>query len=124
MKSKLPFWFSVLGPNRRRWPVLLSSEEFTPEFDRSTDFAVGLTDYDHKHVVIDVQHPLADHDETVLHELMHVALMEAPISCASEEVFISHLSPKLWPMLKQFGLKWPERPDEFWELRKRAKRGK
>lgn len=107
----------------RLWTVYRGTEDTYPEFwignrdlRTNNDMLAGATVPECAEVYIN---PAAhddgeEEDETVLHELVHVACAaiadeDRPFTRADEERFIRAVSPRLWPLLKARGLRWPSR---------------
>lgn len=70
--------------------------------------AWGATDYETRTIFVNAR--ASDQAETLLHELMHVALQHEDMTREEEHRIIEMLSPKLWPLLEACGVQWPARP--------------
>lgn len=120
MTSDALFWFDFKDAHRKWWHVYLASPELVPMF---RDGTYGVTFFKSREIFINVTHTLRDQDETLMHELLHVAFGEdSVVSHATEEKAVSAVSPALYPVLAQFALSWPERPRGYDTLRRRAVR--
>jgi hypothetical protein len=119
-------WFRFRGHGEVVWTVYLTARDISPEFEefeqRTGDAASGFTLWERPEILIDAGSDTWDQEDTVLHEMCHVALRAAKISLFIEEEFISFLTPKLLPILRQEGLKIPKRPPGYLALARHARR--
>ena len=114
MPAPLP-WFTFRDPDGRAWKVGLSCADDSPAL---TD-AHGWTYFASGTVLLDVEESREHQDAIALHEMMHVAFGLG--RDAAEERIITRLAPRLLPILKQFGLRFPRRPRGVAALERRAR---
>lgn len=120
-------WFSLVNHDKVEWKVQLSSQEISPDLagKKGSDGNYGITDSSQKIILIDAKEARRIQDYITLHEVMHVSLEGIDgIPYDMEERIILKMAPNLFPILQQFGLKWPERSDELLALERRARRNK
>lgn len=116
-------WFKFRDSEGSSWRSALSSFEISPDLKGrpgSTGFD-GLTYCREKFFLIDAASPREVQDYITLHEIMHVSLSGHNFGKEEEKV-INEMAPPLYKILRQFGLKWPERPAEAAALERRARR--
>lgn len=101
-------WFDFRDHKHSRWSVFLSSAEHRHTVD--LEWADGLTYFASKRVLIAVENDRTKQDEILLHELMHVACGDEYGKDGHEERIITKLAPRLLPLLRKFGLRFPRRP--------------
>lgn len=119
MKSRhARLWFRFRGTSGQRWTVLLVTPTLMAScLPRGDSRVVGLTivSADGLYLVlVDASQPRREQDETLHHELMHVAATESDerLTMAHEERAVSAISPRLHATLRGVGgLRWPRRPN-------------
>jgi hypothetical protein len=115
-------WDTFRNVDRKMWCVYLATEETVPGF---AEDLYGITFRDTREIFINVAYTIDEQNETRMHEQMHAA---RPLDCCetlsanAEERAISVISPKLFPVLKQYCLEWPSRPKGYLGLRRKALR--
>ena len=117
-------WFAFTSNVGEKWTAILATAPFIAAVhDGGAAPAVGLTIFDLSIVVVDCGLPRAEQDETLLHELMHVASHDRPgLRMSVEEPAVTHISPSLHPLCVVIGgLKWPPRPAGIAALEKLAR---
>lgn len=117
-------WFSTENWDGTRWAFDASTHEISPELRGrpGTRGYNGVTLPDRRLVLVDAGSVRFVQDHTVLHEMMHVSVDGVEGMGPAEERVITEMAPRLWPILKRFGLRWPERPEGFDSLERRARR--
>ncbi len=123
--SKPIKWFSFHNHDAT-WCVYGSSAEISPADLDPKNTGKPTIDgvaYPNKRIIlIDTSSERRTQDYTLLHELMHAALVGSNLSDQTEEKVVMELAPRLYKVLKQFGLVWPERSDDFLTLERKARR--
>ena len=123
--SKPLRWFQVRNWDGTLWNFFASTHGISPELrgDPGTRGYNGVTIPDKKIVIIDSSSTRYVQDHTVLHEAMHMSVDGVPgLDGAAEERVITEMAPRLYPILKRFGLHWPERPEGFESLERKSRR--
>lgn len=119
-------WFKFRNHDGVKWDVEVTSHEDSPVLKgrpKTLGYA-GLSLMKEKKILIDLEPGKKTQDFITLHELMHAALDgDTSISDKTEEKVIAALAPRLFPILQQFGLKWPDKPAGSKQIEKKA-RGK
>jgi hypothetical protein len=123
VKEHTLFWFSFSDRDKRRWKVFLATPHLLNKVwprpnKRTLNGIAGITLTNDRHILIDAAPPRHEQDETLLHEVMHAtftghndnAAKAARVSHEAEERAIAAFSPRLFPILKRKGLRWPARP--------------
>lgn len=109
-------WYRFRGTREYAWTVLLVTPPLLASCVAADHLPIrGLTIFtEGLHLVlIDASQSRADQDETLHHELMHVAAHESDdtLPDAAEERAIRAMSPRLLPIFQSTaGLRWPRRP--------------
>lgn len=116
-------WYRFRGTRSYVWTVLLVTPQLLASCLAPSHAPVrGLTianpdasnpDASLYLVLVDASQSRADQDETLHHELMHVAAHESDdvLHDAAEERAIRAMSPRLLPIFQNTaGLRWPRRP--------------
>lgn len=116
-------WFPFRDHDGKPWRGELSSFEISPDLrgPRGSRGYDGLTYCEDRRFIIDAASPRDVQDYVTLHELMHVSVIKEKFGREEENV-ISKMAPPLYKILRQFGLRWPERPPEAAALERRARR--
>ncbi len=79
----------------------------------------GLCCPSDREIYINVAESRAFQDETTLHEVKHASFGDVKFfSHKDEERAIRAMTPRLWPILKQFGTRWPARPHGYAALKR------
>ena len=118
-------WFSFHNHDGSLWKVQQSSHEISPDLrgKENTRGLDGLMDPEHKLITLDAAAKRSVQDYITLHEVMHAALDGVDGICSTaEEAIITAMAPRLYPILHKFGLNWPDRPEEFVALERKARR--
>lgn len=119
-------WFGFENWDGRHWRVDASSHESSQEL-RGRPGSLGndgVTIPERRLILVDSGARRTVQDYTVLHEVMHASLDGVEgISWRTEERVIREMAPRLFPILRRFGLQWPGRPEGFLALERKARRG-
>lgn len=116
MTKPLP-WFEFADHGGRPWRVGLSCADDSPDLRD----AHGVTYFASSAVLIDAENQREDQDAIVLHELLHVACADHYGRDKDEERIVSKAAPRLLRILRQFGLRFPRRPQGVAALERRAR---
>lgn len=101
-------WFRFYDDRAREWTVYLARHGAVPDLLAADER--GTTWPDAREVYIDRDESEDVQDETLLHELMHVAAVDTAMDDDAEETACRAISPHLLPVLRARGLHWPKRP--------------
>ena len=112
-------WFNFKDPDGNAWEVKFSSSEISPSLKADYD---GITECGKNLITLDAATLRDIQDYIVLHEVMHACLAKSDVYLKSEEKVITELAPRLYYILKRFGLKWPARPGELKPLERKTRR--
>ena len=113
------FWFAVKDREGRQWRVYLSCKDLSPELTVNC----GVTWRADRLILVNVEQPAYEQDDTVLHELLHVSLEDTNLPDETEEYCIASMTPPLLCMLQRIAkLKWPKRPEGYNSLARYARR--
>jgi len=118
-------WFSFRNHDGTIWTVKWASHDAYPELrgqpgSRGYD---GLTEPGEKLITLDAAAFRSVQDRITLHEIMHASVDGVDgVSGKAEEKVITVMAPRLYPILHKFGLRWPDRPEGFIALEKKARR--
>lgn len=118
-------WFEFTDSDGKKWKVFGSSHEDSDKLrgDPGTPGYFGMMIPDERMVLIDATSAKRTQDYIVLHEIMHAALSSiSDLPDEAEERVITELAPRLYPILKRLGLKWPNRPDLLASFRRHSRR--
>lgn len=119
-RHSLP-WFRFRDSHGEVWTVALATKPFVNRTARFGFECVGLTHYQMRIVLVDAGQAREHQDETLLHEILHVSAHQARLPDEDEERAITAMSPRLWPLLKMLGFRWPRRPCGAAELERLAR---
>lgn len=122
-------WYRFRGTRPYAWTVLLVTQPLLasllePDHPPIRGLTIANPEADLHLVLIDASQSRADQDETLHHELMHVAAHESEdtLPDATEERAIRAISPRLLPIFQcTAGLRWPRRPRGIAALERHAK---
>lgn len=118
-------WFSFKNHDGESWRTEVTSHEYSEELrgETGTRGYAGITIPQSKIILIDTETSRNVQDYITLHELMHASLDGVNgIAGKAEEKVITEMAPRLYPILRKFGLRWPDRPEGFESLERRARR--
>lgn len=117
-------WFRLRDRRRRVWRVHLAHPRwFAPHeaakkrTDRYANGFAGLTILAERAIYLSASEDRSTREETLLHEVMHAVLdgfepvrASEAISYEAEERAVSAISPRLYPVIRRMGLRWPRLP--------------
>ncbi len=116
-------WFSIRSGGAS-WPITLVDRAATTVLDgarRGYRF-VGMT-FVHTHsIYVDAALPREAQEAVALHEICHAVLDDANLPLWIEERVVNALSPRLLPVLKANGFRFPPRPLGAAALERRARK--
>lgn len=122
-------WYRFKGTRAYSWTVLFVTTPLISSTVKSGHVRIrGITIFDAAAdvhlILIDASQSREDQDETLHHELMHVAAHESDdvLSDATEERAICAISPRLLLLFQHTArLRWPRRPAGFAAFERFAK---
>jgi hypothetical protein len=108
-------WFSFRDHAGRAWRVGLSCAEDSPDLEDAN----GWSYFESAAALVDVEQTRSEQDAITLHEILHVAMGDD--HDPAEERIVTTMAPRLLPILRQLGLKFPRRPRGVAALERRAR---
>lgn len=120
-------WCTTVAADGNAWPIFLHVPELSPSLRavarKGDDGSVmGVADFDRRIVVVNVRLPEHAQDETLLHELGHVALSvrEPRMGVPAQHRVLNPLDTPLCALLRAAGVRFPPRPRAYAAFRRWA----
>ena len=107
-------WFAFPDPeDGGEWRVYLTRRKICAGLrgNKADGPAWGITYFDGRRIYIDIEQPRKEVQDTLLHELQHVAMREVNIPGQWEEQLIHHITPRLLAIMIGVGFRWPAIPE-------------